>query len=405
VSHSKEREEKICLNCNADLNGRFCHLCGQENLVPKESVWGLISHFFYDITHFDGKFFSTVKYLIAKPGFLPKEYLRGRRASYLNPIRMYVFSSAIFFAIFFSMFSVKNMNLGLEVGSNGADSTNSNKQKKQVALQKAKNVEDSIKVEAYFGALEHGYKGDIKKDLGMENDFDKVDSSIINKQLALRNAKTLEDSIRIETSYATIPSIDNKKPKNQGQLNLGFGSKFDTKKQYDSFQNAMPVSLRDNWFKGRIIYRNIELTNKYKDQPKQFLKDLLDKFIHTFPYLLFVSLPLYALFLKLLYIRRNQYYYVNHGIFLIYLYIFTFLLLLVYFSLMELYKVWETGWIWFLATAIFLYGIYYTLKSMRNFYGQGWGKTILKFFLFNIMAFISLIILFSLFFILTVFRV
>ncbi len=69
MSHSKERHEKICLNCNAELTGRYCHVCEQENIEPKETVWGLVSHFFYDITHFDGKFFSTARYLITKPGF------------------------------------------------------------------------------------------------------------------------------------------------------------------------------------------------------------------------------------------------------------------------------------------------------------------------------------------------
>jgi len=103
VSHLKERKEKICLNCNADLYGRYCHVCGQENLEPKETVWHLIEHFFNDITHFDGKFFETVRYLLRKPGFLSAQYMAGRRASFLNPIRMYVFTSAIFFIVLFSL--------------------------------------------------------------------------------------------------------------------------------------------------------------------------------------------------------------------------------------------------------------------------------------------------------------
>ncbi|WP_350339987.1 DUF3667 domain-containing protein [Paraflavitalea speifideaquila] len=31
---------------------------------------------------------------------MPQEYIKGRRARYLHPIRMYVFSSAMFFIIF-----------------------------------------------------------------------------------------------------------------------------------------------------------------------------------------------------------------------------------------------------------------------------------------------------------------
>ena len=97
MSHSAERSEKDCLNCGTIVHGRFCHVCGQENLHPKESFWYILTHVFNDITHFDGKFFSTLKFLIFKPGLLSKEYMTGRRASYLNPIRMYVFTSAFFF--------------------------------------------------------------------------------------------------------------------------------------------------------------------------------------------------------------------------------------------------------------------------------------------------------------------
>ena len=105
LSHLHERTEKNCLNCNAVVEGRFCSICGQENLEPQESVWYLVTHFFNDITHFDGKFFSSLKCLLFKPGFLTKEYVAGRRASYVNPVRMYIFTSFIFFFIFFGFFS------------------------------------------------------------------------------------------------------------------------------------------------------------------------------------------------------------------------------------------------------------------------------------------------------------
>lgn len=109
MSHHPERKEKNCLNCNAEILGRYCQVCGQENLAPKESFWSLLTHFVYDITHFDGKFFSTIKYLLFKPGFLSKEYIRGRRASYLHPIRLYVFTSFVFFLIFFSFYQEKEV--------------------------------------------------------------------------------------------------------------------------------------------------------------------------------------------------------------------------------------------------------------------------------------------------------
>ena len=148
MSHLKERKEKSCLNCNAVVDGKYCSVCGQENLEPQESLWHLIGHFFNDITHFDGKFFSSVKYVITKPGFLTAEYVRGRRMSYLNPVRFYVFTSFLFFLIFFSFilnmdeFKIKedqntelskksSDNLDAVLNNMGIDSLKKIKKKKQ----------------------------------------------------------------------------------------------------------------------------------------------------------------------------------------------------------------------------------------------------------------------------------
>ena len=102
MSHFKERKSKSCLNCNAEVYDRFCGVCGQENIEPQESVFHLFKHFFEDITHFDGKFFTSVKYLLTKPGHLTREYEAGRRLSYLNPVRFYIFTSFLFFLIMFT---------------------------------------------------------------------------------------------------------------------------------------------------------------------------------------------------------------------------------------------------------------------------------------------------------------
>ncbi len=114
MSHLEERTEKICLNCNAGLVGRYCHKCGQENREPKESVWHFVTHFVNDFTHFDGKFFTTLKDLLFRPGFLSREYMLGKRERYLNPIRMYLFTSFIFFLIFLSVIHLPEPSLKVD---------------------------------------------------------------------------------------------------------------------------------------------------------------------------------------------------------------------------------------------------------------------------------------------------
>jgi hypothetical protein len=153
-------------------------------------------------------------------------------------------------------------------------------------------------------------------------------------------------------------------------------------------------------------YRDIELKKKYGEgKEKELWRDVLEKFMHSFPYLLFISLPLYAAVLKFLYIRRKQFYYVDHALFLIYLYIFTFLFLLIYFGMMELKKSFDHWSIGLVMFVLMLYGIYYAYKAMRKFYGQTRLKTVLKFILLNIFAFTIVTFLFLIFFVYALLRV
>ena len=322
MSHSKERHERICLNCNAELHGRYCHVCGQENIEPKETVWSLISHFFYDITHFDGKFFSTTKYLITRPGFLPKEYIEGRRARYLHPIRMYVFSSALFFLIFYSIF---HFDWNSKDDKEDANETNiiiaSMDSVRTKALANAKDSHDSAVIEDALGKVTpYRYKG--RRDTAQRTAPDQKADSIQKV-----------DSVQEETTAK-------KKTKKKKRFNYNLTNpdkKYTSIPQYDSVQKALPPDQKDNWLERLAKHREIELNARYKDDQEAMWKDLFEKFTHTFPYLLFVSLPLYAFYLKLLYWRRKQFLYVTHGIFLIYLYIFTFINLLVYFGLKEIH--------------------------------------------------------------------
>ena len=98
MSHHTTREDKTCLNCGESVEERFCGHCGQENIETRMSFLGLIAHFAEDLTHYEGKFWKTIKYLFFKPAFLTKEYLKGKRTSYLPPVRLYIFVS--FFTLF-----------------------------------------------------------------------------------------------------------------------------------------------------------------------------------------------------------------------------------------------------------------------------------------------------------------
>lgn len=135
--------EKDCLNCGTEVLGPYCQACGQKNTVVHQTFWQLITHFVYDILHFDGKFFDTLKYLLFRPGFVPKEYVRGRRFSYLDPIRMYLFTSAVFFLLFFSLGKVGGNLAGVNTtGTLSAEQRAAVMEDTKMDLQE--NPEDSV---------------------------------------------------------------------------------------------------------------------------------------------------------------------------------------------------------------------------------------------------------------------
>lgn len=96
---SKEALKK-CRNCNNSLpeEAAFCPACGQAT-HGEEDMLSFFKHFLNDYFTFDSKIFRSIRPLFAKPGFLTLEYLAGRRVSYIPPLRLFIFSSIIFFLL------------------------------------------------------------------------------------------------------------------------------------------------------------------------------------------------------------------------------------------------------------------------------------------------------------------
>lgn len=407
MSHLKERKEKNCLNCQATLYGRYCHVCGQENLEPKETVWHLIQHFFNDITHFDGKFFSTVKYLLRKPGFLSTEYVAGRRASYLNPIRMYVFTSAFFFIILYSISKPEEMFKNKQVERmRGLPALRKSLGERQ---QELKVTSDNDERDDLQTSMDHlGMEiGEIKKEYG-----DTTSRKFTDKELTTFMITALTDSLQ----EAGLPPATRSRVKQllamanhpMSGSNL-FGLKqgqYNSVEEYDSSERALPDSLRDGWLKQAFMRKLVAASAEYERDPQRYKEKFWENWLHSFPKILFWSLPFFALILNVLYFRhKKQFYYVDHGIFTIHVYIATFLLLLICMLLSIL-----TDWVgvhWLqivtdiLITVVSIYNFIYLYKAMRGFYKQRRAKTILKYFILCWTAFIINLILFLIFTILS----
>lgn len=88
-----------CLNCGALRAGEYCGECGQRDIEPRPTMRELLHEVAEELLGWDGKLVRTFRLLIAKPGALTKEYLAGKRASYISPLRVYLACSVIAFFV------------------------------------------------------------------------------------------------------------------------------------------------------------------------------------------------------------------------------------------------------------------------------------------------------------------
>jgi hypothetical protein len=92
-------EDGGCLNCGATLVGPYCHRCGQEAVDRRRSLRALLSDALGDLFSFDSRILRTVVPLLFRPGYLTVEWVKGRRVDFVPPLRLYVFTAAIFFFV------------------------------------------------------------------------------------------------------------------------------------------------------------------------------------------------------------------------------------------------------------------------------------------------------------------
>jgi hypothetical protein len=88
-----------CLNCGAAVTARYCGSCGQRQQPLDLRLPHLLGEALEGVTHADSRLWRTLVPLIIRPGHLTREFLSGRRASYLPPFRLYLVVSLAFFLI------------------------------------------------------------------------------------------------------------------------------------------------------------------------------------------------------------------------------------------------------------------------------------------------------------------
>jgi hypothetical protein len=94
-----EAGQPFCANCGARLTGEYCAQCGQHSADVRVSVGVLVRDFITEHVGLERKVPRTLWRLVRAPGGLTLDYLAGRRARYVLPLKLYLSASVVFFLL------------------------------------------------------------------------------------------------------------------------------------------------------------------------------------------------------------------------------------------------------------------------------------------------------------------
>lgn len=300
-----------CLNCGYDLqNSNYCPECGQANTDRKLTLWQFLRDFIDDYFTFDSRFFHSVGPLISKPGHLTREYLDGRRIRYILPLRLYLFTTFLFFFV--------------------------------IAIQSRVNrAPDESMVTRTANRL--------------------TTAAMDTVTTVLRQHS---DEISPETQSLILASLDSALVKSarpdSSNIQISFGDQDESNNRFIQY----------------LVKRARYLQSMGKEGGAILIREL----INQIPKVMFILLPLFALYLKLLYIRRKILY-VEHLIFSLHFHTFVFLALIMTIFFPK----------WFIIWPLILLILIQLFRAMRRVYQQSIFKTLFKMGLLLVIYFFSFI--------------
>jgi hypothetical protein len=395
------RHENDCLNCGTQLEGKFCHHCGQENLQIKENFGHLMNHAISDYFHFDHQFFHTLKPLLFQPGKLTNEYMAGRRVQYLHPIKMYIFISLIFFILIFKhtqeekkedIKKLSNKEKGAILKRKLDANPNLTAYQKKAIESVAINAPEGMNIDT--NAVGTRPIVDITGD-SSDNKISKISKTHTSttaltsnkdtlvkinthKLSAVPNSKIIKPDTDIQTGITNVKVKKHKDDDDDDDDddNSFFTRLFDnhtdsTYADYQASQLKLPAAERDGFFE-RIAIRKQFAYKQYGSRAREVF---LDELKHNVPKMMFVLLPLFALILRFAF-WKNKKFYVEHLIFSFHLHCFLFLFLAIVMLINMLPNVMHIhGWADFAAVVGITLYIY---KAFRVVYQRSRFRTINK---------------------------
>ncbi|MBL4618224.1 MAG: DUF3667 domain-containing protein [Robiginitomaculum sp.] len=324
-----------CSSCLAKLQGRYCHICGQVSDEYHRPIWGLFSDIFDGLFGVDGRIWKTIPPLMLHPGKITYAYLGGKRDPYIQPFKLFLLASIIFF-LMFALFVRDNENeesiLYIETGSPIGD----NQKNDPAAYSAEQKVETICHLTGFF----------VPENLSPEC-----------KQVILEDA--------VKNSNFSLASIAEIVPGNIDMSNTDF-----TIEQPPAWIN---LSIRN--------FLMAKVTAVINDPvPSQ------KAMIRWAPRLAFALVPVYGLLLALMFFWRKKLYFYDHMIVALHFHAFLFFFLAVLIPTIGLISPAFTS-------VLFIgWSNYYLLQIHRKIYRCNWPTAILRTVILDTIYIVVLII-------------
>lgn len=376
-----------CLNCGASLPGSYCPTCGQKDQPLRTPVHRFVVNTLAEYLGLDGRLWPTLRLLIVRPGRLTQAYIRGQRERYIRPLRIYLTASVLFFLVLSLADPLGSIRQLADQGTISPDST-------VLASQYLAQLDSLVAVEVAEDSTQRALLGSLQRDA------DSLRTRLRRDRLAGISTDTLDAHLD------ALAALEDEIEEEEGDLQRMTGSttdrrlswKRDLVASYRPDSSIRPFDIETaaelvihgddgpqgtlngpDWLLGGESARRLRSARTATERNDAAWSLGRDVIAHL-PKVIFLLLPVFALLLKLLYVR-NGWYYAEHLVFALHTHAFAFVI----FTLVALLA-WGTGgaaWVGAVATAFQLLIPVYFVIAMKRVYAQGWLKTLVKVYLLS----------------------
>ncbi len=374
-----------CENCGTPLTGEFCSHCGQHAIDYRRSILRVLWDAADSFLNWDTKFLHSLNQLLIWPWRLTNDFNAGRRARYVHPLRLYLIASIVFFLLARAIDwdaaqapiqltaqdraeLVASLNKMIEPNSPLTPEQRSQVDLARMKLAEAQGALTAEQRAEVRKAYKDYIKSEVRKSLSAAERAKMAAMMARIPRIPDRNpeapAPVVPPTPDINVPEIAIPQVPSPPeaisptPKSKAPFHITVGREGETKPPFAIWlEKQVKEKIGEDGSKGKLFF---------------------DTLRSNIPAMMLCCIPLFALVLKILYIRQGRFY-VEHLVYA--LHIHTFLYVSVIVTSLAVMGANRTvpalsGWITAVMTIAIVVQIF---LSIRRVYNQNWFMTLIKF--------------------------